>query len=157
MDVPFNYLTYAKADLIVNARIIGYHKIRMKDPISDQFREFGVLRLEPVRTGSNLSGVEAYVGSPFINGPFTAFWRSEMSRLPDHWNGPKDVVVGLDLGVLPDGSFQALLAEENCSSPAALENSKETWTRIGAALRAAANQPDRCKHFADNHGIDYCR
>jgi hypothetical protein len=131
---PFNFRIFGRANVVVNARIIGYAREefarsnKSKEPRALRYLEFETIDRDEAPSakqhGANL------LRAPAIRGRFKAYLYGNASAAKTAWPGPKQVIVGLAVYDRPDGTPGMFVAEGVCSSIALVEDNVENMLRI---------------------------
>lgn len=129
-----NFRIFGKADLVLNARIIGYEIMKFEHVSgNDGVQALGRIQFEAVDPKSAPSAKEHGVNLLHprgISGKFKAYLFGKPRGLPRAWMD-RQVIVALTIYPTPDGMPGVFVVEgDTCSGPALVEDSVENMLRI---------------------------
>jgi hypothetical protein len=131
----FNFRVFGKADLILNARIIGYEIKKFEHvPGNGVSPALGLIQFEVVDPKSAPSAKEHGINLLHprgIRGKFKAYLIGAPRGLPKVWMDRPHVIVALTVYPTPDGMPGVFVVEgDTCSGPAIVEDSVENMLRV---------------------------
>lgn len=130
---PFNFRLFGRADIVLNARIIGYETKSFAHFYGNGPGVLGVLEFEAVDRAAAPSATKHGANLLYptgIRGKFKAYLGGGAGKAPVTWTGPEQVIVALTVYPLPDGTPGMFIAPGLCSGPSVVEDNVENMLRI---------------------------
>ena len=127
---PIDFRIFTEFDIVIEAKMVSYmtkpHPTR-----SYPGRRIGEFHFE---VANKYAGFDV----PFKK--LTAFWFESNFGVPEKWDGPTDVIVGLTTEILPDGTAVVSTGFVRCGEPVIVDATYENMKKVRAVLLERAVQ-----------------
>lgn len=120
---PANFAVFKQADVIIRAKITSYEGESVRTPYFAHF---------------NFETVDTLLGPRNVK-LWSARWQHSTFTMPETWNGPTDVLVGLKAVVAQDGSAVLEVVQQICGPVSVIEFTRENQQKVFSAILKGGN------------------
>ncbi|GAA4118366.1 hypothetical protein GCM10023067_23280 [Aminobacter aganoensis] len=114
---PASYSIFKEAEIVIRARVTGYEKPRRYRSVL----HFDVVEVLPNAPTHRFNKISAY-------------WTNSTFGMPDRWDGPTDVIVGLRAEIDQGGVPVIEVVQQPCGPMTILEDTQGNLTAISEAI-----------------------